>query len=145
MPPVFWNIMNLPDVVGLIGVICYQIAYAGLQLGRFSQRDARYIGLNILGPGCLLFSLFFYFNLASFVTQVLWMCLTILGLAKIWGERRKPAADSPPSTLVTVPTSGVSENIRGVPSTRPSRKRAKRKTVRSRGRRQISTARSHAR
>ena len=80
--------MNIPDVVGLIGVICYQVAYAGLQLGRFTQSDSRYIGLNILGPGCLLFSLFFYFNLASFITQVLWICLTALGLIKILRARR---------------------------------------------------------
>ncbi len=82
--------MNIPDVVGIIGVICYQVAYAGLQLGRFQQDDLRYIGLNILGPACLLFSLFFSFNLAAVITQVLWLGVTALGLARIIRARRQP-------------------------------------------------------
>jgi hypothetical protein len=91
--------MNFPDVVGIIGVICYQVAYAGLQLGHFRQNDLRYIGLNILGPACLLFSLVFNFNLAAVVTQVLWLVVTALGLAKVIRARGKPmpcaAQDSP--------------------------------------------------
>lgn len=84
--------MNIPDMVGLVGVICYQLAYAGLQLGRFEQSDLRYIGLNILGPGCMLFSLIFHFNLASFITQVLWIVLTTMGLARILNMRRHSTA-----------------------------------------------------
>ncbi|MFV0663073.1 CBU_0592 family membrane protein [Denitromonas sp.] len=100
--------MDLPDVVGLIGVICYQIAYAGLQLGRFQQTDVRYIGLNILGPGCLLFSLFFYFNLASFITQVLWISLTTIGLVKIVRSRHHAVrAKTVPDESHTPPLPGV--------------------------------------
>lgn len=74
--------MDIPDVVGIIGVIFYQVAYGGLQLGRFQQDDLRYIGLNILGPACLLYSLAFHFNLAAIITQVVWICLTVLGLVR---------------------------------------------------------------
>lgn len=79
--------MNIPDVVGIIGVICYQVAYGGLQLGRFRQDDFSYIGLNILGPIFLLISLVFSFNLAAVITQVLWLCLTAIGLAKLIRSR----------------------------------------------------------
>ncbi|WP_186300199.1 CBU_0592 family membrane protein [Denitromonas ohlonensis] len=121
--------MNLPDVVGLIGVICYQIAYAGLQLGRLQQTDVRYIGLNILGPGCLLFSLFFYFNLASFITQVLWISLTAIGLVKILRSRRRAAQpDTAPDASLTPPLPGAhSRAANGAPKprkhTRPKRSR----------------------
>ncbi|NMF96908.1 hypothetical protein GPA27_05850 [Aromatoleum toluolicum] len=81
--------MNIPDVVGITGVICYQIAYAGLQLGRFQQDDLRYIGLNLLGPACLLYSLVFDFNLAALITQVLWLGITVLGLVQTMRARRR--------------------------------------------------------
>ncbi|HPR06496.1 MAG TPA: hypothetical protein PK620_11785 [Denitromonas sp.] len=123
--------MDLPDVVGLIGVICYQIAYAGLQLGRFQQTDVRYIGLNILGPGCLLFSLFFYFNLASFITQVLWISLTAIGLIKILRCRRKTdhtahadtAPDESPLPLPGAPIRTASYSPEQRQHARPKRSR----------------------
>ncbi len=82
--------MSLHDLVGIIGVICYLAAYAGLQLGHLRQNDLRYTGLNILGPVCLLYSLVVDFNLAAAVTQVLWLLLTLLGLAKAIRARSKP-------------------------------------------------------
>lgn len=82
--------MTLPDLVGIAGVTCYQIAYAGLQLGRLQRTDGRYIALNILGPVCLLFSLVFHFNLAAFVAQVLWLVLTTIGFIRTAIAKRKP-------------------------------------------------------
>lgn len=79
--------MTIPDVVGIAGVICYQIAYAGLQLGRLQQDDLRYVGLNIVGPACLLYSLVFDFNLAALISQVLWLGFTTIGLVRIMRAR----------------------------------------------------------
>jgi len=84
--------MSIADVVGIIGVICFQVAYAGLQLGRFQQDDLRYIGLNIIGPVCMLFSLATDFNLAAAITQVLWLCLTALGLLRVIRRRGTDAS-----------------------------------------------------
>lgn len=81
--------MDIPDVIGLIGVACYQVAYAGLQLGHFRNTDYRYIGLNVLAPLCLLFSLAFNFNLAAVIAQALWLGVTVLGLARIIHGRRR--------------------------------------------------------
>ena len=80
--------MTVPDVVGIVGVICYQVAYGGLQLGKFHHKNLTYIGLNIMGPSCLLFSLIFAFNLAAFITQVLWLTLTIVGFVKLYFDKR---------------------------------------------------------
>ncbi|MBD5804720.1 hypothetical protein AZOA_41650 [Azoarcus sp. Aa7] len=81
--------MSFPDMVGIFGVICVQIAYAGLQFGRLQRDDLRYIGLNIVGPGCILFSLAFDFNLASVIAQVLWIMLTAISLMKALRPRSK--------------------------------------------------------
>jgi len=54
-----------------------------------SNTRLRYIGLNILGPVCLRVSLAFNFNLAVVMTQMLWLLLTALGLAKISRARAR--------------------------------------------------------
>ncbi|NIF78060.1 cyclic nucleotide-binding protein [Paraburkholderia sp. Cy-641] len=75
--------MNTSDLIGIFGVICYQIAYAGLQLDFLQREDRRYVVLNLLGPCCLLYSLIFHFNLAAAVSQVLWLVWSLLGIAKL--------------------------------------------------------------
>lgn len=84
--------MSTADWIGLFGVVCYQIAYAGLQLG-FLQRDSRqYTLLNLFGPCCLLYSLLFHFNFSAALSQVLWLLWSVLGLVKLARLRRQAAA-----------------------------------------------------
>lgn len=80
--------MTTADFIGIFGVICYQIAYAGLQLGFLHREDRRYLVLNLFGPCCLLYSLLFHFNLAAAVSQVLWLVWSGLGIRKIVLARR---------------------------------------------------------
>ncbi|WP_322049443.1 CBU_0592 family membrane protein [Paraburkholderia sp. J67] len=75
--------MTTADLIGIFGVICYQIAYAGLQLGFLHSEDRRYLVLNLFGPSCLLYSLLFHFNLAAAVSQVLWLVWSGIGIRKI--------------------------------------------------------------
>ena len=77
--------MTIPDVIGLIGVALYVAAYAGLQLGMLGLADLRYTALNAVGGLAVLYSLVWAFNLAAFVTQVLWLVFTFVGL---WRTRR---------------------------------------------------------
>ncbi len=46
--------------------------------------------INLVGAGCLLLSLCFNFNLASFVIEVFWIGASLIGLWKYW--RRRGAA-----------------------------------------------------
>jgi hypothetical protein len=71
--------MTVPDAIGLLGVVLYVGAYAGLQLGKLSLDDVRYTILNAVGGLAVIFSLVFSFNLAAFVTQVLWLVFTVVG------------------------------------------------------------------
>ncbi len=71
--------MTAPDAVGLLGVALYVAAYAGLQLGKLGLADVRYTVLNAVGGLAVIFSLVWTFNLAAFVTQVLWLVFTIIG------------------------------------------------------------------
>jgi hypothetical protein len=71
--------MNVPDLIGLIGVVAYLSAYGLLQLGMLKVEDGRYALLNALGALLILYSLIFDFNLASFITQAAWLVLTAIG------------------------------------------------------------------
>ena len=86
--------MTFPDVIGLIGVVLYVGAYAGLQVGFFGLSDVRYSALNAIGGIAVLYSLIWSFNLAAFVTQVLWFVFTMVGFVR---SRRKNKATSPAS------------------------------------------------
>ncbi len=71
--------MTAPDVIGLLGVVLYVAAHAGLQLGKLELADVRYTVLNAVGGLAVIFSLVWSFNLAAFVTQVLWLLFTVIG------------------------------------------------------------------
>ncbi len=71
--------MTAPDAIGLFGVVLYVAAYAGLQLGKLGLADVRYTILNAVGGLAVIFSLVWSFNLAAFVTQVLWLVFTVIG------------------------------------------------------------------
>jgi hypothetical protein len=83
--------MNGPDVIGLIGVAAYLSAYGLLQFGALKVEDNRYALLNALGAILILYSLFFDFNLASFVTQSAWLMLTALGYIRSHIKRSRTA------------------------------------------------------
>ncbi|SFP79024.1 CBU_0592 family membrane protein [Sphingomonas rubra] len=80
--------MALPDVIGLLGVAAYISAYALLQLEKLGSSDTRYLVLNGLGSGLILVSLFYSFNLPSFITQALWLVFTVVGVVRARGKAR---------------------------------------------------------
>ena len=49
------------------------------------------VALNVIGPVCILVSLTGAFNLPSFLTQVFWLGLTLVG----WWRRRRPTPAMP--------------------------------------------------
>jgi hypothetical protein len=69
----------VPDAVGLIGITLNVGAYAGLQTGKLGLADLNYTILNAAGGLAVIFSLVWSFNLAAFITQVLWLIFTPVG------------------------------------------------------------------
>ncbi|HEY8383242.1 MAG TPA: cyclic nucleotide-binding protein [Microvirga sp.] len=79
--------MSFADLVGLVGVASYLLAYALLQLRIMKLEDGRYALLNGLGAVAILYSLIYDFNLPSFVTQTAWLILTIIGYMRARTQR----------------------------------------------------------
>lgn len=84
--------MSLPDFVGLVGVAAYLAAYALLQTERLRAHDRAYLALNGAGALLVIVSLIYSFNLPSFVTQLLWLGLTLVGFirSRTRGNQARP-------------------------------------------------------
>lgn len=78
--------LGTADLIGLVGVVAYIGAYFSVQVLHWSPASRSVTTLNLVGPICVLISLTKSFNLASFLSQCLWLLLTLAGF---W---RKPGA-----------------------------------------------------
>lgn len=76
--------VNLTDAIGLVGVAVYVIAHFAVQVLHKSATGRLAVTLNVIGPICILVSLYGAFNLPSFLSQVFWLVLTLAG----WWRRR---------------------------------------------------------
>lgn len=74
----------ISDSVGLLGTALVVLAYFLLQLERIESGSLSYSLINLVGASCLLFSLCFTFNLASFIIELFWITASLVGLWKYW-------------------------------------------------------------
>lgn len=68
--------------IGIVGVVLVLVAYLLLQLDRLSQDSVSYSLLNTVGSIFILYSLFFFWNLASGVIEISWLVISLFGLVK---------------------------------------------------------------
>ena len=79
----------ITDAVGMTGTLMVVLAYYLLQLERTDPKGLSYNLLNLTGAVLLLISLYFNFNLASFVIQLFWIGASIIGLRKYFQRQSK--------------------------------------------------------
>ena len=70
------------DIVGLVGVSFIVATYFLSQIGRMSVNRPLYPVVNAVGALLILFSLYFTFNVASFVIELFWLAISIVGLVR---------------------------------------------------------------
>ena len=81
--------LGWPDLVGFIGVAFLIAAYAALQFGRMSADAPLYSVMNAIAALLILFSLIYNFNAASFVIELFWLAISIVGLVRSLGKKKK--------------------------------------------------------
>ncbi|MEM1287747.1 MAG: cyclic nucleotide-binding domain-containing protein [Pseudomonadota bacterium] len=82
------SLLNGHGWAGLGGIFLYVLAYGLLQLGYLRSDTFTFCLLNAFAGICVLFSLSEAFNLYSAIVQLIWIALSIAGLARLIGERR---------------------------------------------------------
>ena len=79
------------DIVGNLGVILIIGSYFLIQIGRLSATGLAYTLVNMLGATCILYSLYFEFNMSAFLVEFFWLLISFVGLGRIYlGRRRQP-------------------------------------------------------
>jgi len=70
------------DIVGTIGVATIIITYILLQIGRIRSDQLAYSLLNAVGATLILISLYYSFNLPSFIVEFFWLLISLFGIAR---------------------------------------------------------------
>ncbi len=70
------------DFVGNLGVLCILGTYLGLQLERMNAMDYSYSIINGLGALLIMVSLYHDFNLSSFIIEVFWLLISLIGIGR---------------------------------------------------------------
>lgn len=78
---------NLPNFLGLLGVIITLVAYGLLQTGKLDAAMKSYSILNIIGSALIVYSLCFDWNLSAFVMESAWCAFSIYGLYRLLKHR----------------------------------------------------------
>lgn len=84
----------IADIVGIIGVVLIIAAFFLLQAGRISAQSYAYQLSNLVGAICLLYSLYYHWNLASVIIEILWLIISIYGLIRVHFSGKSLKADS---------------------------------------------------
>ncbi|MEO8401103.1 MAG: hypothetical protein ABI597_04810 [Gammaproteobacteria bacterium] len=79
----------LANPVGLLGVLLLLIAYFFLSTGRWLSDSMIYQIYNLLGALLILYSLIFYWNLSSFVIEIAWVAISLIGIYRIISGKKK--------------------------------------------------------
>ena len=76
------------DYVGTFGVIIILIVYFLLQIERVDPLGLAYSLINLLGSVFITVSLLYAFNFPSFVIEICWMLISLIGIARYIRQRR---------------------------------------------------------
>lgn len=77
------------DFVGSIGVAVIILTYVLLQTEKIKSDRLIYSLLNAAGSGLIIFSLVFSFNFSAFIVEILWLAISLFGIAKYFLNRIK--------------------------------------------------------
>ncbi|MBP9887713.1 MAG: hypothetical protein KBF93_15540 [Leptospiraceae bacterium] len=72
----------IADTFGIIGVILILVSYILLQTDRINSSSLLYSLINLLGAILILFSLYYSWNLASFIIEIFWILISLYGIWK---------------------------------------------------------------
>lgn len=76
--------LTFAGAMGLLGVLLYIAAYAAMQIGLVRGQTYVYAGTNLAAASCVLYSLTETYNQSSALIQIMWIVISIVGIARLW-------------------------------------------------------------
>ncbi|MBA2653248.1 MAG: hypothetical protein H0U73_13430 [Tatlockia sp.] len=83
-PSIYYEIS---DYVGIIGVLFILAAYFFSQIKLVSVDSIKYLLSNLVGSLLITYSLIFHWNLASFIIELAWFSISIIGLIRVYRKK----------------------------------------------------------
>jgi hypothetical protein len=81
--------LTLIDWLGALGSLMIAGAYLAVSMNWVRPERAAFNLLNLLGAAFILISLYERPNLGAIMIEVLWVCIAVFALARIWIRKRK--------------------------------------------------------
>lgn len=75
-------ISEIPEIIGIAGVIMTLIAYFLLQINALSQDGVSFSLLNSVGSFFILISLYFHWNTSATLMEGAWLIISLYGVIK---------------------------------------------------------------
>ena len=85
-----------PTIIGLLGTLLVLLAFFLLQARKLHGNGPVYQLLNAIGAAAIIVSLFYAFNLASMLLEIVWLLISIYGLVVGFRHRRALRATALP-------------------------------------------------
>ena len=79
------------NTAGTIGVAIILTTYFFLQTHRIEAHELRYSMLNLTGASLILLSLYWDFNLPSFIVEIAWVMISLFGIVRHFRKRGQVA------------------------------------------------------
>ncbi len=76
----FLLLQNIGHALGMVGMACVVFAYLAVERDWFDNKEVKFYVVNLIGAILLLISLLINFNLGSFVIEIFWITISIMGI-----------------------------------------------------------------
>ncbi|ARG96270.1 CBU_0592 family membrane protein [Legionella micdadei] len=83
-----YSIEMLSNFIGILGVILVLVAFFLSQAGKVAVDSLNYLGSNLLGSSLITVSLVFHWNLSSFLIEMAWSAISIMGIIRVWLQNK---------------------------------------------------------
>lgn len=81
------DLVLVGDIIGTLGMTLVVFAYLAIEKGWFSRSELRYYVVNLVGALLLLLSLLISFNLGSFIIELFWIAISLMGILRCLRNR----------------------------------------------------------
>ncbi len=77
------DIHLISDIIGIFGVALIILSFFLVQVEKITSDSSFYLYSNFIGAIMLLFSLYYHWNLASVIIEIMWLFISSYGIIRV--------------------------------------------------------------